>query len=93
MPRINVDADGLTIACPACDEAGQIYAREGPNTHAGDPEAPLVCGACSTTLESAVVRPTKARPYHHAGGAPTYDLEDRDPEAVGLSPIGDRGRS
>lgn len=57
--RVSSDEDGVVIACPECDKAGDVYRRHRSNTHIGDPEDPFACGKCSATFEEPVERPPK----------------------------------
>lgn len=59
--RLSIDSDGVVIACPECDVAGDIINRRKTNTYIGNPNDPFVCGKCSATFETAVVRKEKVR--------------------------------
>lgn len=75
--RITTASENVAIACPECDEAGNIINRRGMNTHAGNPDHPFACGECSSTFETAIVRRTKT-----GWRGPKY--ADLSPEDVGL---------
>lgn len=75
--RITTEKEGVVLACPECDHAGDIHRRHRSNTHTGDPDDPLACGQCGASFEEPVERPPKKK-----GAAPKY--ADLTPEDLGL---------
>lgn len=79
MTRINVPQDYVTVACPECGAAGNVFARQGGNQgRAGDPDAPFYCSACGETFGAAVVRNSS----HPKGGGSPAKYEELDWEDV-----------
>lgn len=84
MPRVHAADDETVVACPDCDAGGDVHRRIGENTHAGDPDATYICGACSATFDDYETRPPKTPDVH---SPESYGLDDLSPEDVGLSPM------
>lgn len=85
--RPETDRDGHVVACPDCDNAGQLYVRElqrsdNRATNVSIGTDPVVCYDCSATfasLDELTERPTRerqggGRPARYAGVTPD-DLE------------------
>jgi DNA-directed RNA polymerase subunit RPC12/RpoP len=72
MPRVTDAPEGMVVACPECDAAGDVYRRtQTGNPYVGDPEAEYSCGKCSATFEEPNIRAKKAR----SGGGSWSKLE------------------
>lgn len=90
--RLTHDNEDMTVACPHCDSGGGVYARTGENTHA-DPEREYYCENCHTGVDEPVEREKKQKHIREmvgGGGKSGLQLEDMNPEDVGLSPLGER---
>lgn len=78
--RVTSDKEGMVLACPGCDQAGDIHRRNGgANVHVGDPDDPLACGNCSTSFEEPVERERRT-----TSGGTNAKCEDLTLEDVGL---------
>ena len=75
--RLTSEKKGHVIACPECDQAGEVIERRGDNTHAGDPDKDYYCGKCKATFDDYVEREERI-----GGSGPKFG--DLDPEDVGL---------
>ena len=72
MPRVTDAPEGMVVACPDCDTAGDVYRRtKTGNPYVGDPNDKYSCGKCSSTFDEPNVRQEKPR----SGGGGLSKLE------------------
>lgn len=73
-PYLTADKEGMTAACPECDEAGKIYRRQGPRA-LDDPDAEYRCGDCGATFDQWNTRESRRG---NGGPAKYGDLSPED---------------